>query len=276
MIPTPFKLENDLFRIYYSSRNGANQSHIGWFDLDLSAKPRVEKRCSAPVLSPGELGCFDDNGVTPSCVVQLPNGELALYYIGWNPGSTVRMHLFGGLALSKDGGATFERWSKAPILERTRTDPYLNTAPWVINSPEGLRMYYVSGVEWVDRDLPRYNIKVAHSSDGFTWLREGHVVLDFAGDENALARPYVTHLDGKWRMWFSAKSLHYRILYAESNDGMTWVRRGEEFGLEATEGDLGSQMVEYGAVIESSKETWMLYNGDNYGEGGIGIARLAF
>ena len=83
-----------------------------------------------PVLTPGSLGCFDDNGVTPSCVLPLDENLLALYYIGWNPGSTVR-DLYGGLALSKDNGLSFERYSKAPLLERSITDPYLNTAPWV-------------------------------------------------------------------------------------------------------------------------------------------------
>ena len=36
--------------------------------------------------------------MTPSCLIDLGQGEKALY-IGWNPGSTVRMHLFGGWPL---------------------------------------------------------------------------------------------------------------------------------------------------------------------------------
>ena len=66
--------------------------------------------------------------------MNLGNNEIALYYIGWNPGSTVRVNLFGGLAISKDNGKSFERWSEAPILERTKTDPFLNTAPWVVKN----------------------------------------------------------------------------------------------------------------------------------------------
>src|SRR3546814_19574077 len=67
-----------------------------------------------------------------------------LYYIGWNPGSTVRMHLFGGLAVSTDGGRSFERASRAPVIERCAVNPYLNTAPFVLHEDGNWRMYYVT------------------------------------------------------------------------------------------------------------------------------------
>ena len=107
MIPTPDDLSNGIFRIYYSGRNSENQSHICWSDVDLNYPYKVVNKSKGPVLLPGKLGCFDDNGVTPSCIINISNDEKALYYIGWNPGSTVRMHLFGGLALSNDKGKTF-------------------------------------------------------------------------------------------------------------------------------------------------------------------------
>ena len=148
MIPTPESLENGLFKIYFSGRNDKNQSHIGWAVIDITQPQKILDFSSEPVLYPGELGCFDDNGVTPSCIVNLGEKQY-LYYIGWNPGSTVRMHLFGGLAISLDGGQTFERWSRAPIIERCRTDPFLNTAPWVVRHDGAFLMYYVSGTGWV-------------------------------------------------------------------------------------------------------------------------------
>src|SRR5688572_6555394 len=119
MVPTLMPLGGSLVRIYFSGRNDKNQSHIGWALVDLREPDRVLEISAEPVLAPGPLGCFDDNGVTPSCIVA-DGEETLLYYIGWNPGSTVRMHIFGGLAVSRDGGLSFERWSNAPILERSR------------------------------------------------------------------------------------------------------------------------------------------------------------
>lgn len=273
MVPTPQILGSGLVRVFFSGRDTLNRSHIGHATVDLNQDGRVVDYTSDPVLAPGALGCFDDNGVTPSCVVDLPDGELGLYYIGWNPGSTVRMHIFGGLAISRDQGKTFERWSRAPILERNRTDPYLNTAPWVVRDGDCYRIFYVSGHEWLHKDLPRYNIKTGTSKDGKNWLREGHVCLDFRhGLENALARPYVVLEDGLWRMWYSYKGTEYRIGYAESHDGLTWERLDDLAGIDVSQSGFDNEMIEYAAVVEYDGRSFMFYNGNNYGTDGIGLA----
>ena len=59
-----------------------------------------------PVLGLGELGAFDDSGVTSSCLVT-HDGRKYLYYTGWTRGVTVPFYLFAGLAISSDGGQTF-------------------------------------------------------------------------------------------------------------------------------------------------------------------------
>ncbi len=273
MIPTPEDLGDGVFRIYYSGRSDKNQSHITWADVDLNSPFRVIAHSNCPILLPGDLGCFDDNGVTPSCLLDLGNGEKALYYIGWNPGSTVRMHLFGGLALSHDGGQTFARWSRAPIIERCPTDPFLNTAPFVVKADGEFRMYYVSGCGWVHKDLPRYNIKLARSDDGKVWRRDGHVCIDFKNaSENALARPFVLFEEGVWKMWFAYKGETYRLGYAESIDGVTWERRDELVGIDVGTSGFDSEMIEYAAVVKYDGRHFMFYNGNNYGFEGIGLA----
>lgn len=273
MIPTPEDLGNGIFRVYFSGRNNDNQSHILWADVSLKEPYEIIGFSKGPILSPGRLGCFDDNGVTPSCLINLGENEKALFYIGWNPGSTVRMHLFGGLAISIDGGNTFERWSEAPILERTKTDPFLNTAPWVVKAGSEYRIYYVSGCEWVHKDLPRYNIKVARSEDGKNWVRNGQICIDFIdSSENALARPYVIHEQGVWKMWFAHKGGHYRLGYAESEDGLNWVRRDNFVNIDVSDAGFDSDMMEYAAVVKYEGRHFMFYNGNNYGFDGIGLA----
>ncbi len=272
MTPTPEDLGGGWVKIYFSGRNADNQSHIGWAVIDLAEPTKVQEVSAEPVLAPGPLGRFDDNGVTPSCVVNVGD-EKRLYYIGWNPGSTVRVHLYGGLAVSDDGGKTFRRWSNAPVLERVHVDPYLNTAPWAVEADDGWYLYYVSGTEWVHKDLPRYNIKMATSDDGLTWQRDGHVCIDFAdGSENALARPYVVRTGDRWQMWFSHKGEAYRIGYAESDDGRTWARRDELAGIDVSPDGFDSEMIEYAAVVTHGDQRFMFYNGNNYGFGGIGLA----
>ena len=273
MIPTPFELDGKLL-IYFSGRNSRNQSNIGCFEVQLDANPHVIQSSSKPLLEPGELGCFDDNGVSPSCLIELPGGEIAMYYIGWNPGSTTRVNLFGGLAISRDRGKSFLRWSKSPILERTRTDPYINTAPWVVKTQEGYRMYYVAGLEWIDKNSPRYNIKLAFSSNGYDWDRPGRVILDFLTEnETALARPFVIHDNGIWKMWVTRRIGEYAIAYAESIDGINWVRKDAQFGLKPNGTSEERVMTEYSAVVKSNESYFMFYNGNDYGKNGILLAR---
>lgn len=273
MVPSPDIQPDGTGRIYFSGRDDHNRSHIGWVAVDLNESFRVLDYASEPVLAPGALGCFDDNGVTPSCVIRRADG-IYLYYLGWNPGSTVRMHLFGGLAISEDGGRSFRRWSQAPILERCPSDPLLNTAPWVVPTDDGgWRIYYVSGTEWVNRDLPRYLIKTAASSDGRVWQRTGQVAIDYAGpQEMALARPYVIREDGIFKMWFSYKRAEYRMGYAESRDGVAWQRQDDLAGIDVSADGFDSEMLEYAAVVRHNGRRFMFYNGNGYGIGGIGLA----
>ena len=272
MVPTPELLENGLVKIYFSGRDTHNRSHIGYAIIDLHHPDKVIEYSAEPILKPGELGCFDDNGVTPSCLVTV-NNKKHLYYIGWNPGSTVRMHIFGGLAISDDNGDTFERWSRAPIIERIRVDPFINTAPWVVPVDDKWRMYYVSGVVWLNKDMPRYHIKLGFSDDAKNWKRDGHICIDFKNDnEMALARPYVIYEEKIWKMWFSYKVGSYRVGYAESEDGINWHRRDEYSGIDVSENSFDSDMIEYSSVIKYKDQHFMFYNGNNFGYDGIGMA----
>lgn len=275
MIPTPYDMGKGLIKLFYSGRDERNRSHIGYSIVNLNDNCKIVESSTNPVLSPGKLGCFDDNGVTPSCVIDLNEKEIGLFYIGWNPGSTVRMHIYGGLAISNDGGKTFKRWSEAPILERTKLDPYLNTAPWVIKDKDHFRMYYVSGKEWINKDTPRYNIKTATSNDGYTWEREGEIALDFKdSNENALARPFVIKEQNIWKMWYAYKGRSYNIGYAESLDGINWERYDYGSGLHRSDKGFDSDMIEYATLSSYKSNTYMFYNGNNYGYDGIGIALL--
>src|SRR4051794_37801708 len=80
-VPTP-----DGQRVYVGSRDDRNRTSI--MALDIDWPNRVTRIYEEPVLSPGELGCFDDSGVMPSCVITEGDQKL-LYYVGWNTSTTV-------------------------------------------------------------------------------------------------------------------------------------------------------------------------------------------
>jgi hypothetical protein len=277
MVPTIYHVHQDLFRVYFSGRDDQNRSHVGYCDVEVhDGEISVLRYSKDPCLSLGELGTFDDNGVTPSCVVDGENNQQHLYYIGWNSGSTTRMSLIAGLAISHDKGLSFARNSRAPLLDRTDREPFaIITAPFVLKDEDHWKLWYVSCEGWEHRDLPTYNIKYAESNDGVHWQREGHVCIDFKDEnEKALARPCVIKENNLYRMWFSYKdpAIGYRIGYAESDNGKNWVRMDDQSGMDVSAEGWDSEMIEYANVFEHKCMRYMLYNGNEYGKGGIGYA----
>lgn len=277
MLPTVEKIDGDLHRVYFSGRDEKNVSIIGSVDIAVKAgEISIVSINNDPILTPGNLGTFDDNGVTPSCIIDDQENKY-LYYIGWNSGSTTRMGLIAGLAISNDKGKTFKRNSNSPLLERTNEEPYsILTAPFVIKDENIWRLYYVSCEGWLNRDLPIYNIKYAESNDGINWKRDGHVCINFKSkNETALARPCVLKEDGIYKMWFSYKDprIGYRIGYAESVDAKNWDRQDDNGNcLDVSENGWDSEMVEYSFVFNHKGIKYMLYNGNGYGIEGAGYA----
>jgi hypothetical protein len=260
--------------LYFSSRDAEGRSHVGRAVLELGGEtPRAEPE-PEPILRPGPLGAFDDNGVTTSCLVAHGSRRL-LYYTGWSLGRTVPFYFYVGCAVS-DGGGPFERVSPAPILERNAVDPYLTASPWVLVE-EGLwRMWYVSCTGWetAEDGRPRqsYHIRYAESDDGISWRRYGHACLDYANpDEHAFSRPCVVRDGDLYRMWFSVRGQAYRIGYAESRDGLEWERRDEEAAISSS-GDWDAEMQAYPAVFDAGERRYLLYNGNDYGRTGVGWA----
>src|SRR5665213_2553821 len=76
-------LKDDIFRIYFSCRNKNNNAHIGYIDVDINPPFKILNVSKDPVLLPGEIGTFDDSGVSLSCITNI-NGKDSLYYLGWN------------------------------------------------------------------------------------------------------------------------------------------------------------------------------------------------
>jgi hypothetical protein len=273
-LPVPEPLPDGNLAVLFSARDGRGQARIGRAELSLdrSSRPRIFPE---PVLDLGELGSFDDGGVTGSCIVEC-DGRRYLYYSGWARGVSVPFYLFVGCAVS-DGGP-FVRVSRAPILERNDVDPYLTASPWVLVEGGLWRMWYVSGTGWrLESEGAKhwYHLKYAESDDGISWRRDGHVCIDYADElEHAIGRPCVVRDGDRYRMWFCARGDVYRLGFAESDDGLTWTRQDDEARLNGDGEAWDAEMQAYPAVFNLAGSRHMLYNGNGYGRTGIGHAVL--
>lgn len=278
MIPTADHLQDDIYRIYFAPRDRENRSNVGYVDLDINHPDRILDCSTEPVLACGELGAFDDSGALASWIVNY-EGKKYLYYIGYNIGVTVIFRNYIGLAIAESPGEPFRRVSRAGIIDRSDIDPFLAVTPCVLVENGTWRMWYTTGTRWIMEDgKPKhyYHIKYAESTDGINWRRSGQVCIDFKGpDEYAVARPSVIKEGGRYRMWFCCRGTKYRLGYAESEDGLNWIRDDERAGMTVSDSGWDCEMVCYPYVFSHRGRTYMLYNGNSYGKTGFGLASLA-
>jgi hypothetical protein len=276
-LPTPGCAAAGRLPVYCAALSADRVGRVGRIDLDAADPLRVVRPLHGPVLDVGPPGSFDDSGVSPTCIVE-DAGATLLYYFGWQRSVRVPYLLFGGLAISHDGGETFARCGDAPILDRTAAEPFGRSAPMVLRDGPYYRMWYVSVLGWIAWKgalVPTYDIRHLVSDDGRDWRGDGEVcVAPRRPDEFGLGRPWVARGGPGFQMWFSIRSLShpYRLGYAESADGLRWTRLDDRAGLAASDAGWDSEMVCFAAVRQVGDRRYMFYNGNDHGATGFGCA----
>jgi predicted GH43/DUF377 family glycosyl hydrolase len=281
MIPIAEHIDDDYFRIYFSSRDRWNRGHGAYIEIDIKNPHKILVLSKTPVIEPGELGCFDDSGALPNALVRYKN-EKFLYYTGINLGVTVKIRNSIGLAKWDEKHRKFIRCFKGPIIDRTKNEPHFVATPEVKYENGKFRAWFTSCVKWeIVNGVAKhfYHIKYAESKDGINWERSGLVAIDFRDEfEYAQGVPRVLCDNNYYRMWFCARatsvSSNYRICYAESHDGIVWKRKDKDVGIDISKSGWDSEMICYPFVFDHKGKRYMLYNGNGYGKTGFGLAVL--
>jgi hypothetical protein len=265
--------------VFVTGRDGFNQSRLGRVVLH---KKRHSYELTEVGIDPffdlGEIGTFDESGVSYPWLLSYQDREL-MYYVGWVSGGKNRFQNFTGLAIRTSSNDQWERWASIPVLDRTPTEP-LGTGSCAVFEYDGaLMMLYTAFEPWLHVDgganRPSYNIKIATSEDGIQWNRKGLVAIDFENeDEYVIGKPCVLFEGGVWHVWYSVRGKSYRIGYASGKSPYELVRRDQEVGIDVARTGWDSEMIEYAHVFRHQEDILMLYNGNAFGKTGLGIARL--
>jgi hypothetical protein len=147
------------------------------------------------------------------------------------------------------------------------------------------KTWYRSCIDWVlldGRMEPKYHLKYAESDDGTVWRRNGIVAVELKSEhEGGLAKPSVLCDRDGYRMWYCFRNqsgyridraASYRIGYAESLDGVRWVRSDSLAGIDVSDDGWDSEMVAYPHVVAADRRDVMFYNGKGFGRTGFGFA----
>ena len=275
--PTPLMFD-DRIRFYVGFRDKNGISRVGYIDLDINNPEKVLKVSEKPVLDIGKDGAFDEFGVVPSAIIRHDN-KVYMYYAGYQLGKKVRFLVLSGLAISEDDGETFTRYSSVPIFERTENEMLFRVPHTVMFDDDKFKFWYGGGSKFSqgkDKTLPVYDVRYLESLDGKKIPTNGTTILRTKENEYRVGRPFVIKKNGSYLMFygFSSEDMPYQLGYATSIDGLNWVRKDEDIGIELSKNGWDSQMMAYPCVLTIKDKTHLFYNGNNYGIDGFGYAEL--
>jgi hypothetical protein len=282
MIPTPLRLNKKTIRVYVTFCDAKGIGRPGYVDVSAENPLKVTGISRQPLLEIGKPGTFDESGLLTCSVINLGDGRIFMYYVGFELGTKIRYRLLTGLAISEDGGHSFSRYAPTPILERSATEIYFRGGPYCLNGPQRFCLWYVAGSEWIDLDgktMPVYDIRYAESIDGIHWPDKGEVQIAITEqDEHGFGRPCVIpKANGGFRMFYSVRRRSlgaYRLGYAESDNGHAWKRMDDKLNLDVTPGSFDSDAIMYAAPIEIDGKLYVFYNGNEFGRAGFAVAIL--
>lgn len=283
---------DDFVRIYFSTRAvdtiGKFLSHVAFVDMRKNLRDvlRVSERTVIPL---GGLGCFDEHGIFPMNVLRVDDAICA-YTCGWNRRVSVSVDTAIGLAISRDGGLNFERYGDGPVLAQSLHEPCLVGDGFVLRIGGVFHMWYIFGTGWKRQTsdaAPDRTYKIGHatSNDGVQWCKEEarQIVADRLGADESQALPTVVRIGERHHMFFcyrhtfdfrSNPERGYRIGHAWSDDLSNWTRDDDMAPLHVPPGDWDSDMQCYPNVFECDGRVYMLYNGNQFGRFGFGLAVL--
>jgi hypothetical protein len=234
----------------------------------------------------GEVGTFDVDGVMVNQVIELEQHGLLLLYTGWNQGTDVPYKTMAGLAVSTDGGVSFNRLSKGPLLGIDSRHPYFTNTPFLIKSESGgLNLFYGSGIKWIDvkgKLEPQYQIKSAITTDLKVWKENEEFKLEEKLEFESNVRPWVDIVSGGYKLYYCFRGTQdfrngfdsYKIAVSESENLITWGKP-TEIAFCNNINQLRLSMYAYPALINTQDDRKLLFfNGDSFGRDGFYLAMV--
>jgi hypothetical protein len=284
-------LFDNFVRVYFSTRagdiNGKYLSHVAFVDFDKKFK-KIIRISDKSVIPLGGLGCFDEHGIFPFNVVR-HGDRIFAYTTGWNRRVSVSTDASIGLATSDNDGLTFKKIGIGPVLSASLHEPFLVGDAFVQIFGDTYHMWYIYGTKWISHtngSPPDRVYKIAHATsiDGILWHKEGRqIISDSLNDDECQALPTVIRIANRYHMFFcyrqptdfrKNRGRSYRIGYAFSDDLVDWTRDDANVGIDVSGDGWDSDMLCYPHVFEIDGEVYLMFNGNEFGRFGFGVAKL--
>ena len=261
---------HDYYKIYYSTRDEQGRSIPKCI---FSGKKFIYKSAAYNIDIPlGKPGSFDSHGIMPSDIITLEDGTKYMYYVGWSKRIDVPYWNSTGLAISKDNGNTWKKYSEGPVLSSNINESgFIGTVSCSKNKWLGTYDLFYSSCNWEiinGKHEPVYGIR----QGSFIFPNDiNHIVdfIDLKDNEGGIAS--FREVGNKY-FYSKRNKLDYRINIKNSYKIYSVDMDTEKEKLELEpEGD--ELMTAYPFIIEEKDKYIMFYNSD-FGSKGISYAEL--
>lgn len=248
--PWVLKGPDGLYRMWYSGVTTGNAYRI----LYATSWDGYNWEKLGTVISPGFSGTGSDSRrVYAPCVID-EGSQYRMYYTAVDISDT-RITL---MAVSPDGVS----WTYDGLAINVGGSGETKVAAYasVLEDGPSYKSWY-SGYS-----ASNYRIFHATSLDGVAWTKQGLVMpLGAPGepdDLHMIKNVVVKNSTGRYRMWYGAIGSVYRILYAESPDGVDWTDRRGIVMYEGAPGAADEMQIAVGNVrLPVNMAGWMYYVG---------------
>lgn len=276
--PVPVLISGDTYRIFFNARDFANRSSVGAIDFNL-ADLEVLTVYDKPFITYGEKETFFSEGISLGNFFKFKNKKF-LSFMGWKTYDDKSWRGEIGILTLKNDFSVDKIYDEPIIKIDKKFDPISMSYPWMMEvSHEHLFAWYGSTIGYDKKNHEMiHKIHGAYSENVMTWKKLGKVTIDSHKLYQMYSRPCVVMDEtGKYELWFSAKSgptNSYRIEYAKSSDAKNWKLSNTPIDLTVSEKGWDSEMIEYPYVFWHKEKKYLLYNGNDYGKTGFGIAEI--
>lgn len=273
--PLAVHLKDDIYRVFFSGRCKENKSSVGYVDIDIITH-KVISTCEQVAFKYGEEDSFYSHGVSIGNMYKVEDKNY-IQFMAWQIRDGGHWRGDIGRLFVNNKFDTISLDPKEAFLSCDKEDEVSLSYSWVMYDEDIYKMWYGSTIDWTSANGEMIHvIKYATSKDGEVWEKHGLAIPYELGVAQAFSRPTVIKDKSGYHMWFSYRSgdgTKYRIGCAYSIDGISWNRK-QDSGIDVSEGGWDSEMICYPFVFDHKGKRYMLYNGNDYGKTGFGLAVL--
>lgn len=280
---------SDRIRIFFSARSVDDKkkylSHIMYVDY-LKDFSKIIDICSDSCVELGETGSYHEHGIFPISIFK-DNDNIYGFITGWSRRYSVSAESAIGIYKTKNQGKKFEPIFNGPIMSSYKNEPFLVADPFIYKHDSIYHMFYIFGDKWINKPKYKtpervYKIAYASSENLFDWDRRSEFIIKPKLENECQALPSVIKIKDKFVMVFcyrdvfdfrESKKKSYKLGYAYSKNLITWTRDDSLIKI-SKNNNWDNQMQCYPQFFKLQEKIFLLYNGNNFGKNGFGIAEL--